>query len=77
MSQYVRQWTVDSTAEWRGPFGEFTYTPNKVISTSVRVRSLVVICIPGVGGTVIKPSGAHEPLPVLIHPFTLSLSDTV
>ena len=30
MSEQVRQWQVGSAAEWRGPFGDFIYTPNKV-----------------------------------------------
>ena len=30
MSEQVRRWQVSSTAEWRGPFGDFIYTPNKV-----------------------------------------------
>ena len=30
MSRHIRQWEVGSTAEWRGPFGTFTYKPNQV-----------------------------------------------
>ena len=30
MSDYVRHWKVGSMAEWRGPFGKFSYSQNKV-----------------------------------------------
>lgn len=29
MSEHVRGWRVGSKADWRGPFGSFTYKPNK------------------------------------------------
>ena len=31
MSQRIGQWSVGSHAEWKGPFGSFTYQPNKVV----------------------------------------------
>ena len=30
MSDYIRHWKVGSMAEWRGPFGKFSYSQNKV-----------------------------------------------
>ena len=30
MTSYVGHWKVGSTSEWRGPFGNFSYSPNKV-----------------------------------------------
>ena len=30
MSRHVRLWREGDTTEWRGPFGGFTYIPNKV-----------------------------------------------
>ena len=30
MSQHIKSWEVGSVAEWRGPFGDFSYIPNKV-----------------------------------------------
>ena len=30
MSKHVSQWREGSSAEWRGPFGSFSYEPNKV-----------------------------------------------
>ena len=30
MSQCVRQWSVGSSAQWRGPFGNAPYSANKV-----------------------------------------------
>ncbi len=30
MSRHIREWKPGSKAEWRGPFGDFTYKPNQV-----------------------------------------------
>ena len=30
MSQHIGQWNIGTCAEWKGPFGSFSYTPNKV-----------------------------------------------
>ncbi|XP_041476198.1 NADH-cytochrome b5 reductase-like [Lytechinus variegatus] len=29
MSQYIKEWKIGDNIEWRGPFGSFTYQPNK------------------------------------------------
>lgn len=29
MSQHIDQWSIGTCAEWKGPFGSFSYTPNK------------------------------------------------
>jgi cytochrome-b5 reductase len=29
MSQHIKSWEVGSIAEWKGPFGDFSYIPNK------------------------------------------------
>ena len=31
MTQRLKEWDVGTTAEWRGPLGDFTYTPNRVL----------------------------------------------
>ena len=31
MSSYVRSWQIGDMIEWRGPYGNFSYTPNQVI----------------------------------------------
>jgi len=32
MSRYVETWEVGDMIKWKGPFGEFTYKANKVLS---------------------------------------------
>lgn len=32
MSQYISSWQVGDMIEWRGPYGNFSYTPNQVIT---------------------------------------------
>ncbi|XP_067026734.1 NADH-cytochrome b5 reductase-like [Acropora muricata] len=39
MSSYIRSWQViGDMVEWRGPFGRFSYRPNKYKSTSILSR---------------------------------------
>lgn len=48
MTSYIRHWKVGSTAEWRGPFGGFNYSPNKVTGWSARgitCGSVVCMCV--------------------------------
>ncbi|KAM3914394.1 NADH-cytochrome b5 reductase-like [Leptodactylus fuscus] len=51
MSQYIRRWRQGDSIAWRGPFGGFTYKPNKF-------GELLMLC----SGTGIAPM-----LPILTH----------
>ena len=31
MGAHLKEWVVGATAEWRGPLGDFSYTPNTVL----------------------------------------------
>lgn len=42
MSHHISQWSIGSSAEWKGPFGSFTYTPNKVYR--IQLLSVQVEC---------------------------------
>jgi len=36
MSSYIRSWQVGDMIEWRGPYGNFSYTPNQVINGVIK-----------------------------------------